>query len=37
MIERSVDGLPGSLNVGEIGDPAELGIELAADGEFDFE
>lgn len=37
MIEGSMYGLPGVLDVGEVGNPAELGIELAADGEFDFE
>ena len=37
MVERGVDGLPGGLDVGEVEHPAELGIELAAEGEFDLE
>ena len=37
MVERGVDGLPGGLDIGEVEHPAELGIELAAEGEFDLE
>jgi len=37
VVERSMDRLPGRLDVGEVEHPAERGIDVAADGELDLE
>src|SRR3569623_1937947 len=37
MVKRGMDGAPGRLDVGEVKHPAQHGIDVAADGQFDLE